>query len=173
MVRAHHLLLFGLIERVAAERCEKIGNTVGYAIRGETKVSPDTRLQFVTTGVLLRRIHSDPTLESISHVLIDEVHERSGKTAYRSTGIWNYPSPQFYFLVDSDFLLVILRQLIQKRPDIKIVLMSATINQELFSGKKHILNNCERNVLTHAFIDYFGGAPAVEIPGFTHPVEDL
>jgi HrpA-like RNA helicase len=78
---------FNLIERVAAERCEKIGNTVGYAIRGETKVSPDTRLQFVTTGVLLRRIHSDPTLESISHVLIDEVHERSGKTAYRSTAI--------------------------------------------------------------------------------------
>ncbi|KAI8077768.1 P-loop containing nucleoside triphosphate hydrolase protein [Halteromyces radiatus] len=122
----------GVAERVAAERCEAIGQTVGYAIRGETKVSATTRLQFVTTGVLLRRIHSDPTLKGISHVMIDEVHERS---------------------VDSDFLLIILRQLIQKRKDIKIVLMSATINQELFSG-------------------YFGGAPTVEIPGFTHPVED-
>ncbi|ORZ15288.1 P-loop containing nucleoside triphosphate hydrolase protein [Absidia repens] len=108
----------GVAERVAAERCETIGQTVGYAIRGETKVSSATRLQFVTTG--------------ISHVMIDEVHERS---------------------VDSDFLLIILRQLIQKRKDIKIVLMSATINQELFS-------------------EYFGGAPSVEIPGFTHPVKD-
>ncbi|CAO3593081.1 unnamed protein product [Absidia cylindrospora] len=122
----------GVAERVAAERCETIGQTVGYAIRGETKVSSATRLQFVTTGVLLRRIHSDPTLKGISHVMIDEVHERS---------------------VDSDFLLIILRQLIRKRKDIKIVLMSATINQELFS-------------------DYFGGAPSVEIPGFTHPVKD-
>ncbi|KAI9300769.1 P-loop containing nucleoside triphosphate hydrolase protein [Cunninghamella echinulata] len=123
----------GVAERVAAERCETIGKTVGYAIRGETKVSSSTRLQFVTTGVLLRRIHSDPTLKGISHVMIDEVHERS---------------------VDSDFLLIILKQLLKKRKDIKIVLMSATINQELFSN-------------------YFGGIPTIEIPGFTHPVEDF
>ena len=58
----------GVAERVASERCEKIGNTVGYAIRGETKVSSDTRLQFVTTGVLLRRLQSDATLAGISHV---------------------------------------------------------------------------------------------------------
>jgi ATP-dependent RNA helicase DHX57 len=123
----------GVAERVASERCEKIGNTVGYAIRGETKVSNETRLQFVTTGVLLRRLQSDPFLSGISHVMIDEVHERS---------------------VDSDFLLIILRQVLQKRKDLKVVLMSATINQELFSN-------------------YFNGAPAIEIPGFTHPVEDF
>lgn len=123
----------GVAERVAAERCEKIGHSVGYAIRGETKTSSDTRLQFVTTGVLLRRLQSDPTLDGISHVMIDEVHERS---------------------VDSDFLLIILREVLKKRKDLKVVLMSATINQELFSG-------------------YFGNAPAIEIPGFTHPVEDF
>jgi ATP-dependent RNA helicase DHX57 len=123
----------GVAERVASERCEKIGQTVGYAVRGETKVSSDTRLQFVTTGVLLRRLQSDPTLNGISHVMIDEVHERS---------------------VDSDFLLIILREVLKKRKDLKVVLMSATINQELFSS-------------------YFNGAPAIEIPGFTHPVEDF
>ncbi|KAI9482586.1 P-loop containing nucleoside triphosphate hydrolase protein [Zychaea mexicana] len=122
----------GVAERVAAERCEKIGGSVGYAVRGETKASSQTRLQFVTTGVLLRRLHSDPSLGGISHVLIDEVHERS---------------------VDSDFLLIILRQVLKKRKDLKVVLMSATINQQVFA-------------------DYFGGAPAIEIPGFTHPVKD-
>ncbi|KAI8987072.1 P-loop containing nucleoside triphosphate hydrolase protein [Pilobolus umbonatus] len=123
----------GVAERVAAERCEKIGQTVGYAVRGETKVSDETRLQFVTTGVLLRRLQSDPQLKGISHVMIDEVHERS---------------------IDSDFLLIILRDLLKKRKDLKVILMSATINQELFSN-------------------YFNGAPTIEIPGFTHPVEDL
>ncbi|PHZ15236.1 P-loop containing nucleoside triphosphate hydrolase protein [Rhizopus microsporus ATCC 52813] len=122
----------GVAERVAAERCETIGKTVGYAIRGETKCSAETRLQFVTTGVLLRRLQSDPNLEGVSHVMIDEVHERS---------------------VDSDFLLVLLRKVLQRRKDLKVVLMSATLNQALFS-------------------DYFGGAPVIEIPGFTHPVQD-
>ncbi|KAI8380604.1 P-loop containing nucleoside triphosphate hydrolase protein [Choanephora cucurbitarum] len=123
----------GVAERVAAERCEKIGQTVGYAVRGETKASSETRLQFVTTGVLLRRLQSDPTLDGISHVMIDEVHERS---------------------VDSDFLLIILREVLKKRKNLKVVLMSATINQELFSN-------------------YFNGAPAIQIPGFTHPVQDF
>lgn len=69
----------GVADRVATERCEKVGQTVGYAVRGDTKASKDTRLQFVTTGVLLRRLQSDPQLEGVSHVLVDEVHERSGK----------------------------------------------------------------------------------------------
>ncbi|KAI8981960.1 P-loop containing nucleoside triphosphate hydrolase protein [Mycotypha africana] len=123
----------GVAERVAAERCEKIGQSIGYAVRGETKCSANTRCQFVTTGVLLRRLQSDPTLEGISHVMIDEVHERS---------------------VDSDFLLIILRDVLKKRKNLKVVLMSATLNQALFS-------------------DYFGGAPFIEIPGFTHPVQDF
>lgn len=65
-------------DRVAAERCEKAGETVGYAIRGESKQSRDTRLVFCTTGVLLRRLMTDPILVDASHVIVDEVHERTG-----------------------------------------------------------------------------------------------
>jgi hypothetical protein len=63
-------------ERVASERGEKIGNTVGYSIRLESQVSKDTRLLFCTTGILLRRLQSDPDLTGVSHVVVDEVHER-------------------------------------------------------------------------------------------------
>lgn len=122
----------GVAERVAVERCGTVGNAVGYSIRGETKTSSNTNLLFCTTGVLLRRIHSDPLLEGVSHIMVDEVHERS---------------------VDSDFLLVLLKDVLKKRKDLKLILMSATINQQLFS-------------------EYFNHAPTIEIPGFTHPVTD-
>ncbi|KAG0001580.1 hypothetical protein BGZ79_004460 [Entomortierella chlamydospora] len=123
----------GVAERVAVERSTDIGQQVGYAIRGENKSGRNTKLLFCTTGILLRRLHSDPTLQNITHVMVDEVHERS---------------------VDSDFLLIILRDLVRKRKDLKLILMSATINSELFSG-------------------YFDNCPVIEIPGFTHPVEEL
>eukprot|EP00798_Chlamydomonas_sp_ICE-L_P028044 gene28044-31146_t len=64
-------------QRVAAERCEAIGKTVGYAIRMESSRSADTRLLFCTTGVLVRRMIDDPSLEGTTHVIVDEVHERS------------------------------------------------------------------------------------------------
>ncbi|KAG9322329.1 hypothetical protein KVV02_001550 [Mortierella alpina] len=123
----------GVAERVAVERASDIGKQVGYAIRGENKSNRNTNLLFCTTGILLRRLHSDPTLQNVTHVMVDEVHERS---------------------VDSDFLLILLRDLIRKRKDLKLILMSATINSEFFSG-------------------YFDGCPVIEIPGFTHPVEEL
>ena len=90
----------GVAERVAAERAESIGGTVGYSIRLESKTSARTRLTFVTTGLLLRRLEMDPLLHGsdgrpqITHIIVDEVHERS---------------------VDSDFLLIILKGLIKKR----------------------------------------------------------
>ena len=115
----------GVAERVAQERAESIGESVGYQIRLERKMGPRTRLLFMTTGILLRRLHGDPMLEGVTHVLVDEVHERS---------------------LDSDFLLIILRDLLPKRPDLRIVLMSATINADLFSR-------------------YFGGCPVMTIPG--------
>ncbi|KAF9159217.1 hypothetical protein DFQ26_006804 [Actinomortierella ambigua] len=123
----------GVAERVAVERNTSIGEQVGYSIRGENKSSRQTKLMFCTTGILLRRLHSDPMLQGVTHVMVDEVHERS---------------------VDSDFLLIILRDLLKKRHDLKLILMSATINSEFFSG-------------------YFDGCPVYEIPGFTHPVEEL
>nr|XP_022918693.1 putative ATP-dependent RNA helicase DHX57 [Onthophagus taurus] len=121
----------GVAERVAEERLEKIGNTIGYQIRLESKISNLTRLSFCTTGILLRRLEIDPLLANVSHVVVDEVHERS---------------------VESDFLLLVLKDLLKKRSDLKVILMSATLNAESFSN-------------------YFGDVPVFEIPGRTFPVE--
>ncbi|KAF0286786.1 putative ATP-dependent RNA helicase DHX57 [Amphibalanus amphitrite] len=120
----------GVAERVAQERTEKVGNTVGYQIRLESKMSSWTRLLFCTTGILLRRLEASHTLEGVTHVIVDEVHERSE---------------------ESDFLLMILRDLLPKRPDLRLILMSATLDAKLFSS-------------------YFGGAPVIDIPGKTFPV---
>lgn len=67
----------GVAERVAEERLDNVGGTVGYQIRLENKISSSTRLTFCTTGILLRRLESDSTLNTVSHIIIDEVHERS------------------------------------------------------------------------------------------------
>ncbi|KAJ2664256.1 putative ATP-dependent RNA helicase ucp12 [Coemansia sp. RSA 1199] len=129
----------GVAARVASERAEDInaqrgGSLVGYAVRGESRQSRDTRLLFCTTGVLLRMLVSTPDLESVTHVVCDEVHERS---------------------VDSDLLLVLLRQCLQRNPRLRVVLMSATAQCEVFAG-------------------YFGSnVPVVTIPGRTFPVEDV
>jgi HrpA-like RNA helicase len=83
----------GVATRVAAEMGERVGGLVGYQIQMEAKVSNDTRLAFCTTGILLRRLLGDPQLEGVTHVLIDEVHERS---------------------VDTDFLLCLLKGAINR-----------------------------------------------------------
>ena len=101
-------------ERVAAERGETIGKTVGYTIRLESKATPNTRLLFCTTGILLKRLEEDPTLNNVTHVFVDEVHERS---------------------IESDFLLMVLRDMLPKRTTdrpLKVVLMSATLDASLF-----------------------------------------
>eukprot|EP00873_Tetraselmis_striata_P014025 jgi/Tetstr1/434289/TSEL_023396.t1 len=100
-------------QRVAAERGEQIGGTVGYQIRLEKKGGAATRVMFCTIGILLRRLIDDPTLVGCTHVIVDEVHERS---------------------LDSDFLLVLLRRLLAQKPSLKIVLMSATLNADAFSS---------------------------------------
>ncbi|KOO34305.1 deah (asp-glu-ala-his) box polypeptide isoform cra_a [Chrysochromulina tobinii] len=90
----------GVAERVAQERGEALGRTVGYAIRLENKSSSATRLLFCTTGILLRRLEEDPTLQGTTHVVVDEVHERS---------------------VESDFLLMVLRDTLRdQRPDLRL-----------------------------------------------------
>ena len=118
--------------RVAQERGEAVGKTVGYKIRLEAMTSSSTRILFVTTGVLLRRLAEDPLLAGVSHVVVDEVHERS---------------------LDSDFLLVLLRDVLPHRPSLRVVLMSATLNASAFSA-------------------YFKGAAIAQIPGFTFPVQE-
>ena len=126
------------IERVAAERAEKVGQTIGYQIRLETRRSNQTRLLFCTTGVLLRRLQCDPSLKGVSHIFVDEIHERD---------------------LNTDFLLIILKDLIRARPNLKLVLMSATLNAQMFS--EYFSNND-------------GGddhdCPIIEIPGRTFNV---
>ncbi|KAK3160163.1 hypothetical protein QOZ80_1BG0056030 [Eleusine coracana subsp. coracana] len=117
-------------ERVAAERGEKIGESVGYKVRLEGMRGRDTRLLFCTTGVLLRRLLVDRSLKGVTHVIVDEIHERG---------------------MNEDFLLIVLKDLLPRRPELRLILMSATLNAELFSS-------------------YFGGAPMIHIPGFTYPV---
>lgn len=127
----------GLADRVSDERCCTVGQEVGYAIRGESRQTKGvTRITFVTTGVLLRRLQMGDTLQDVSHIVVDEVHERS---------------------LDTDFLLILLRRMLSQRTDLKVVLMSATLDAEMFA-------------------EYFGGESYVRrinIEGRTYPVTDL
>lgn len=67
----------GVSERIADERCEKVGETCGYSIKLEKKMSSRTRLLLCTTGILLRRLQCDPDLANVSHIFVDEVRLRS------------------------------------------------------------------------------------------------
>ncbi|KAK7197009.1 RNA helicase [Novymonas esmeraldas] len=116
--------------RVAEERDEAVGGTVGYSIRLENCVSRKTQITYCTTGIVLRRLQTDKYLGRVSHVVVDEIHERG---------------------VDTDFLLILLRDLVRRRHDLKVVLMSATMDSELFAR-------------------YFDGAPVISIAGRTFPV---
>ncbi|KAA8532625.1 hypothetical protein F0562_032559 [Nyssa sinensis] len=118
-------------ERVAAERGEILGETVGYKVRLEGMKGRDTHLLFCTTGILLRRLLVDRNLKGVTHVIVDEIHERG---------------------MNEDFLLIVLKDLLPSRPELRLILMSATLDAELFSS-------------------FFGGAPMVHIPGFTYPVQ--
>lgn len=128
-----------LSERVSAERCTLEGDEVGYNIRGDSKLSSTTKITFITTGVLLRRLQGAKSVKSalsdVSHIFVDEVHERS---------------------LDTDFLLALLRDALASMPGLKIVLMSATLDANVFAN-------------------YFGGDSVgrVHIEGRTFPVQDL
>ncbi|KAK5618513.1 ATP-dependent RNA helicase dhx29 [Crenichthys baileyi] len=103
----------------------------GYQIRMENLSGEWTRLLYCTTGVLLRKLQHDRHLSSLTHIIVDEVHERS---------------------VQSDFLLTILKDVVMKRSDLHLILMSATVDCAKFS--------C-----------YFNRCPVISIPGRTFPVE--
>ncbi|XP_054041564.1 3'-5' RNA helicase YTHDC2 isoform X2 [Rissa tridactyla] len=116
------LAAVAVAERVAAERREKIGQTIGYQIRLESRVSPKTLLTFCTNGILLRTLMAgDSTLSTVTHVIVDEVHERD----------------RF-----SDFLLIKLRNVLQKQTNLKLIISSAALDADLF-------------------IRYFGSCPVI------------
>ncbi|XP_067339375.1 3'-5' RNA helicase YTHDC2 isoform X2 [Channa argus] len=106
------LAAIAVAERVAAERGESVGQTVGYHIRLESRVSPKTLLTFCTSGVFLRTLMAgDASLTTVTHVIVDEVHERDGLT---------------------DFLLTKMREVLQKIPTLKLILSSAALDINLF-----------------------------------------
>ncbi|KAI8805456.1 P-loop containing nucleoside triphosphate hydrolase protein [Cladochytrium replicatum] len=138
----------GVSERVAKERGENLAQTVGYQIRLESKMSEKTRILFCTTGILLRRLeggfaaavdsNSDEVgIDEFSHIIIDEVHERS---------------------LESDFLLMVLKDLLQIRKDLTVVLMSATLNANLF---REYFSNSANDV------------PHIHMEGRTFPVNSI
>ena len=117
--------------RIASELKVPLGDAVGFKIRFADKVSPQTLIKVMTDGVLLAETQTDPDLKQYDTIIIDEAHERS---------------------LNIDFLLGYLKQLSQRRPDLKIIITSATIDVQSFS--KH-----------------FNDAPIIEVSGRTYPVE--
>ena len=117
--------------RIAQELKSELGRYVGYKIRFTDRTSPDSYIKLMTDGILLAETQADPLLRRYDTLLIDEAHERS---------------------LNIDFLLGYLRQLLPKRPDLKVIVTSATLDAERFS--KH-----------------FGGAPVIEVSGRLYPIE--
>lgn len=92
----------GVAERVAQERLEKVGSSIGYQIRLESKTSSSTRLMFCTTGILLRRLAGDPLLPEVTHIVVDEVHERSEERLEKIL-LHNFGGFQFVYWFYSHF----------------------------------------------------------------------
>ncbi|MEW1675990.1 ATP-dependent RNA helicase HrpA [Streptomyces noursei] len=118
-------------ERVAEELKTPLGEAVGWKVRFTDQVGGDTLVKLMTDGILLAEIQTDRELQQYDTIIIDEAHERS---------------------LNIDFILGYLAQLLPKRPDLKVVITSATIDPERFSR-------------------HFGDAPIVEVSGRTYPVE--
>ncbi len=117
--------------RIAHELKTELGGVVGYKVRFNDKVSADTCVKLMTDGILLAEIHSDPQLKKYDTIIIDEAHERS---------------------LNVDFLLGYFKQLLPRRPDLKLIITSATLDAERFS--KH-----------------FDGAPVIQVSGRSYSVE--
>ncbi len=118
-------------ERLAEEMRTELGGQVGYAVRFTDRVGSESLVKLMTDGILVAEIQRDPMLRRYDAIVVDEAHERS---------------------LDIDFLLGYLRGLLPRRPDLRLVITSATIDP-------------------HRFARHFGGAPVLEVSGRTYPVE--
>ncbi|EPZ4989838.1 ATP-dependent RNA helicase HrpA [Vibrio cholerae] len=117
--------------RIAEEMETELGSFVGYKVRFTDQISDQTQIKLMTDGILLAEIQNDRFLNQYDTIIIDEAHERS---------------------LNIDFILGYLKQLLPRRPDLKVIITSATIDPERFS--KH-----------------FSNAPIIEVSGRTYPVE--
>ena len=117
--------------RIAQELKSELGRAVGFKIRFTDRVSPDSYIKLMTDGILLAETQGDPQLRQYDTLIIDEAHERS---------------------LNIDFLLGYLKQLLPKRPDLKVIVTSATLDADRFS--KH-----------------FNEAPVIEVSGRLYPIE--
>ena len=119
--------------RVAAELCTRLGEEVGYQVRFTDKSSPDSYIKLMTDGILLAETQGDRWLSQYDTLIIDEAHERS---------------------LNIDFLLGYVKKLLPRRPELKLIITSATIDAEKFSA-------------------HFNNAPVIEVSGRLYPVDIL
>src|SRR5690606_35617205 len=129
------------------------GGPVGYSVRGDSRVSGNTRVEFVTPGVLVRRLIADPDLPGVGAVVLDEVHERD---------------------VESDLAFALLCELRQLRDDLPVVAMSATVEADRFA---RLLGGGDNSSGSSSGDEGAGGgggggpAPVVDVPAVAHPLE--
>src|SRR4051812_4833798 len=121
--------------RIAEELKSPLGEVVGYKVRFQDRLSAGSSVKLMTDGILLAETQSDPLLRAYDTIIVDEAHERS---------------------LNIDFLLGHLRQILPRRPDLKIIVTSATIDAERFAAH---------------FASAAGPAPVIEVSGRLYPVE--
>ncbi len=134
-------------QRIADELATPLGEAVGYAVRFTDQVSDRTLVKLMTDGILLAEIQRDRRLLRYDTLILDEAHERS---------------------LNIDFLLGYLRELLPRRPDLKVIVTSATIEPERFAAH---FGGAEHGASGGAEHGASGGAPIVEVSGRTYPVE--
>ncbi|KAF0149686.1 MAG: ATP-dependent helicase HrpA [bacterium] len=131
MTQPRRIAAKSVAARIAEETNTRLGGLVGWQVRFTDQVGPESRIKVMTDGILLAETQSDPEFRGYDTLILDEAHERS---------------------LNIDFLLGYLKTLLPRRPELKLVISSATLEADRFSA-------------------YFGGAPVVEVSGRTYPVE--
>jgi len=120
-----------IADRLATELGTQVGAAVGYQVRFTDKTGPDCRVKLMTDGILLRELEHDRLLRRYDTLILDEAHERN---------------------LNIDFLLGVLRRVLPQRPELRVIITSATIDPQRFAN-------------------FFGGAPVIEVSGRSYPVE--
>ncbi len=130
VTQPRRIAALSVCDYIARQIGTTVSGTVGYKIRFEDKTTQETRIKIMTDGILLQELKADWSLSAYSVIMVDEAHERS---------------------LNIDFILGLLKRIVESRPDFKVVISSATINAEVFS-------------------EYFNGCPIVHIDTVTYPV---